>query len=232
MKKKKNLEGEMPGIQGKKTFHLGLSGIYRKIAKKLAEKVLVKTFLTPNQVTLLSGFFGILAAILFSFSEHLYLILGAISLQLNVLIDFADGSLARLRSISSRFGDWLDGVIDHLSDTLVIIGLSYGAYKLTLDPMILFVGLFALGFRLLSAFFPSFSRSSFAGKSTVVINERVQKFGILKYFLFTRTNFYMIITIFCLINKLCILIYVIAIYGVLFYLASLFYLSKKFRKLG
>ena len=77
---------------------------YRPIAS-LVVKFLFNTRITPNQLTVLSFFFGLLAAASFVLGKHVYLIIGAIILQVSQIMDAADGTLARAKNISIR--NWL-----------------------------------------------------------------------------------------------------------------------------
>ena len=81
--------------------------------------------LTPNQVTLLSLFFGAAAGVLYA-TGHAYL--GAAMLFSSAILDFVDGGVARLRNRSSRFGAAIDWIVDKYVDAIVLIGIGVGGF--------------------------------------------------------------------------------------------------------
>jgi len=114
--------------------------INRKLSEPLA-RMLARTRLTPNQATW--GAFGIAALSFASFFMG-YNILGGILAQLSSIADGIDGSLARLKGMSSAFGSFLDSVLDRYADALIVLGmtlwaLSHGGY-----PQVWLVGFLAI----------------------------------------------------------------------------------------
>jgi phosphatidylglycerophosphate synthase len=51
-------------------------------------------------------------------------IAGGLLAQLSSIIDGVDGSLARLKGMSSAFGGFLDSILDRYADMLVMLGLT------------------------------------------------------------------------------------------------------------
>ncbi|MBU3715628.1 MAG: hypothetical protein FGM63_01115 [Candidatus Nanopelagicaceae bacterium] len=98
----------------------------RKFSKVLTW-VAVKVGATPNQVTLLSFVIGLYSAYSFSRGTFLSILLGAILLQLSIIVDCVDGELARYTRKFSKLGAWLDAVTDRVKEYLVFLGLAYGA---------------------------------------------------------------------------------------------------------
>jgi hypothetical protein len=85
--------------------------------------------LTPNQVTVLSMCVGVLAAAGFGTGERWGLVAGALLLQLAFMLDCVDGQLARYTRTFSRFGAWLDSVLDRGKEYLVYAGLAIGSTR-------------------------------------------------------------------------------------------------------
>ena len=94
---------------------------------KIFTWVAVKVGATPNQVTLLSFAIGLYSAYLFSRGTFPSIFLGAILLQLSIIVDCVDGELARYTRKFSKLGAWLDAVTDRVKEYLVFLGLAYGA---------------------------------------------------------------------------------------------------------
>jgi archaetidylinositol phosphate synthase len=90
-----------------------------------ASRAFARLGLTPNQITLLSVFFGMSAGILYALG-HAYL--GATALFISALLDFIDGGVARIRNRSSRFGAAIDWVADKYVDGIVLIGIGVGGF--------------------------------------------------------------------------------------------------------
>lgn len=100
----------------------------RKFSKILTW-VAVKIGATPNQVTLLSFVIGLLSAYSFSRGGFASTLLGALLLQLSIIVDCVDGELARYTRKFSSLGAWLDAVTDRVKEYLVFFGLAYGAAR-------------------------------------------------------------------------------------------------------
>ena len=100
----------------------------RKFSKILTW-VAVKVGATPNQVTLISFGIGLYSAYAFSHGTFWQLFLGAILLQLSIIVDCVDGELARYTRKFSQLGAWLDAVTDRVKEYMVFLGLAIGAEK-------------------------------------------------------------------------------------------------------
>lgn len=101
---------------------------------------LMKTSITPNQVTLLSLVAAILAGIFFSFGTYPFAILAAVFVQIYITLDLMDGEIARLKNMKSDFGRWFEGVTDNIATAAFVIGMTFGALR---NPTII-LGSFAI----------------------------------------------------------------------------------------
>jgi len=83
-------------------------------------RLLAKTRVTPNQTTWAA--FGIA---LLSFASFIlgHNIIAGLLVQLSSIVDGIDGSLARLKGMTSEFGGFLDSVLDRYADILIVLGL-------------------------------------------------------------------------------------------------------------
>ncbi len=93
--------------------------INRKMSEPMA-RLLAKTKITPNQMT-----WAALGIALLSFASFVlgHNIIAGILVQLSSIVDGIDGSLARLKGMTSEFGSFLDSVLDRYADILIVLGL-------------------------------------------------------------------------------------------------------------
>lgn len=82
---------------------------------------LAKWCVTPNQVTAASLATGLIGAWLLGGEGRIGSLAGLFLYQLSVILDHADGELARVKFLQSPLGKWLDNIGDHVVD-LAIIG--------------------------------------------------------------------------------------------------------------
>ena len=95
----------------------------RRASRPIA-RVLSHTRVTPNQVSVLS--LAIAVGAFAAFVAGLPIV-GGVLAQVCSVVDGVDGDLARLTGASSRFGGFLDAVIDRYSDALILLGLTIWA---------------------------------------------------------------------------------------------------------
>ena len=107
-------------------------------------KHLVKTSVTPNQVTALSLIFSISGAVSFTFSTSFSADIGASLFVLGRFLDHVDGELARQKNMVSKLGYYLDYGVG---------GLSYGALFLCLGVSFQngYLGLWSISIGLIGA---------------------------------------------------------------------------------
>ncbi|MQG84255.1 MAG: CDP-alcohol phosphatidyltransferase family protein [SAR202 cluster bacterium] len=82
---------------------------------------------TPNQVTLMSAAVGVAAGILFIFDQWLA---GAISVFASMVLDGLDGEVARRKNMKSKYGAFLDTMLDRVVDTTVVLGVAYSSAQI------------------------------------------------------------------------------------------------------
>ena len=102
-----------------------LEKVLRKTFKGLLDGVasfFLKIGLTPNAVTLLGLAGSIGAAVLIALGMPLW---GGIVLLLMAPLDAVDGAMARLSGRSSKFGAFLDSVIDRYSELFIYAAILY-----------------------------------------------------------------------------------------------------------
>jgi phosphatidylglycerophosphate synthase len=104
--------------------------LLRPIAHQLV-RLLCRTSVTPNQVTVASIVAGIVAAVVYAVGGQACLPVAGLLVTAKDLLDTADGQLARARNLFSRFGRFLDSVGDFAVNLLVFAGISAALYKQT-----------------------------------------------------------------------------------------------------
>lgn len=98
--------------------------VHRRVAALLV-RLLAKTPITPNQVTVLSGTVAIISGVVLATStpeRPWQPVLAAAIFFLSIVLDCADGQLARLRRQSSFAGRALDGYTDVVSIASIMVG--------------------------------------------------------------------------------------------------------------
>ncbi len=82
--------------------------INRKMSEPMA-RLLAKTRITPNQTTWAAFGIALLSFVSFVLGHN---IIAGILVQLSSIVDGIDGSLARLKGMTSEFGGFLDSMLD------------------------------------------------------------------------------------------------------------------------
>jgi len=100
----------------------------RKVSRPIT-RWLLRTSLTPNQVTVLSCLVGILGALCFFPGGYWAPVLGALLLQFSVVLDCCDGEIARVKFMESPLGDWLDIVCDTIVSIAVFLGIGVAVWN-------------------------------------------------------------------------------------------------------
>jgi phosphatidylglycerophosphate synthase len=89
---------------------------------------LLRTSLTPNQVTLIAFAVGLLAALSFAWGGWFSGVLGALLLQGSAIIDCCDGEVARLKFQESPSGYYLDIACDNVVHVAVFAAVAWSSY--------------------------------------------------------------------------------------------------------
>ena len=97
-----------------------------KIARATIVRPLAKTAVTPNQVTTVRIIAGVAAAMSLAYGARETAIYGAVLFMLSMLLDRADGDLARLTGRTSPGGHTYDLFADAFCNTLIFVGLGIG----------------------------------------------------------------------------------------------------------
>ena len=82
----------------------------------------------PNFVTLISMIFGVSSGFFLGAGKYPEILVGALLLEGMVILDCADGQLARMLQKSSQFGKTIDGLADIATHFSVFYGTAYALY--------------------------------------------------------------------------------------------------------
>ena len=99
---------------------------FHKVARVAVVTPLAKTPVTPNHLTFVRLAAGLAAAGALAVGEETWRHWGAGLFVLSMLMDRADGDLARLTGRTSPWGHKLDLITDALCNTLIFVGLGIG----------------------------------------------------------------------------------------------------------
>ncbi len=130
-------------------------------------KLLLRTEIKPNFVSVMSFGIAVLSAIFFCLGNYLSIIIGGLLAQFSSIVDGCDGEIARLRFQQSNYGAWFDAVLDRYADALIILGMTYGYWSLHNTMMIWLIGFIAL--------IGSFMNSYTAGKYDSVLEKKIKR---------------------------------------------------------
>lgn len=112
----------------------------RHISLRITKQV-AKTQVTPNQVTFFSVVTAIASALAFGTSHPF---IGGVLAQFCSILDGVDGEIARLKFLKSNYGALFDSILDRYGDYIIVMGMTYGWYLQTPDPLVFLTGAIAL----------------------------------------------------------------------------------------
>ena len=113
-------------------------------ASRWLTRYLVRTPVTPNQVSVLSWALSCVAAALFAAGGYPALAAGGAIAQFASIIDGCDGEIARLKHVQSEFGGWFDAILDRYADAFLLFGLMWHAFASTDTQLSLVLGFAAI----------------------------------------------------------------------------------------
>ena len=103
-------------------------------------KLLLKTDVTPNQISGLSILIGIIAGIFFVFGNYWYTLVGASVLLLSNIVDCVDGEIARYRKSASVAGKYIESLNDYIVHPFIFVCITFGLYNIFHNVFIFVLG--------------------------------------------------------------------------------------------
>ncbi|NIP30109.1 MAG: hypothetical protein GTO02_08100, partial [Candidatus Dadabacteria bacterium] len=88
-------------------------------------KLLIKTPLTPNMVSVLINVIGVLCGPLYALGHP---VLGALFMQIATVLDRCDGEVARIKLMETKKGQWVDTISDQFTVLSFLLGVPIGYY--------------------------------------------------------------------------------------------------------
>lgn len=103
------------------------------VATPLVRWTVMRTRITPNQITWGAFLLGLVSAAFFAQGDWQWLVAGAVVYHFSFILDCMDGKVARLTGTGSVFGAWLDFVFDRIRVMACAVALMGGQFHRTGD---------------------------------------------------------------------------------------------------
>ena len=126
--------------------------INRKFSRPIAKFLAANTNISPNQMTLFSFLVALLSGLAFILFQP---VIGGVLAQLSSILDGVDGDLAYIKNKMSKFGGFLDSVLDRYGDLAILGGMTFYMFKIKPDMLTIIVGITAI----IGSLMVSFSRT-------------------------------------------------------------------------
>lgn len=202
--------------------------IYLNLGDLLA-KFFVKTFLTPNQISMIGFFFGILAVYFFATGQYIDTVIAVFFLQISILLDFVDGRVARARSVSSKYGEFLELVTDHIEYPLILGAVTYGVYLNYNSDIVLFMGFGLVIILTMIQKINDFHKYNSRSSSTEYLKRTTKPVFMIRFIKAILSEFglgghtiYFFISVFALMDQLHLFLVIMSIYAPLCFLKVIY----------
>jgi len=162
------------------------------VARRLSLFFINRTSIRPTTITVGSFIFVLLAAYCYAQGSYAYCLLGALFFEINYLFDCVDGTVARVKGLSSPLGAYLDYTLDRVRVVLLAFCLAYGQYRVNQGAVAAFWLLVYLGINNLIIISRSYqekilSSHEFAGSMGVDLVSGGERKGLLGWW-FAKTQ--------------------------------------------
>lgn len=190
---------------------------------------IIKTKITPNQITFLSVITLLISAFFFLLATHLFIILGALFFLIGHILDGVDGVLARMKGMSSKYGDFLDNLAGLPTRAVVFFCIAWGVFNTNHDYSTWIFVYLAITSLLIknytqTVFFHNFSFSKNVSK------EIYTKFKFLMLFRYNVWFYLPVMLFFAIINNMYLFLLIFGIYGPIYTIIQIYVLIKKAKK--
>jgi phosphatidylglycerophosphate synthase len=153
----------------------GMHGRFNKRLILPLLKVLLRTSVTPNMISLLGVIVSIFSGYFYFRGQYKLAVLGGLLAVASSLLDHIDGSIARMKSKESAFGAHFDTICDYVFYVSFGIGATAGLYKGSGSPAYIWMGVATLFGILISLLITSYGRTNFATNASTYATEALKK---------------------------------------------------------
>ncbi len=112
----------------------------RNINSKISlptSRLLVRTPLTPNMISVLINVIGMLCGVFYAIGHPVW---GALFMQAATILDRCDGEVARVKLMETHKGQWVDTISDQVTVLSFILGVPIGYYVVSKSPLAIILG--------------------------------------------------------------------------------------------
>ncbi|MBN2724069.1 MAG: CDP-alcohol phosphatidyltransferase family protein [Deltaproteobacteria bacterium] len=127
-----------------------ISRLFNRTLSLPVSRILVKTSLTPNQLSVINAGFAIISGFMLFFGNNLlglsfYIsgFLGGLFMQMCSIYDGCDGEVARVKFQYTHTGDWLDTIIDDITNSIFFAGVAAWSWFSTGQERFIYMGVAA-----------------------------------------------------------------------------------------
>lgn len=139
-----NAETQLLRTLGREGDSMLVRVLDRRLSQALTKR-LMRTPVTPNQITFLSAAIGLSGAFLLAQPSQLLQVLGSLLFLLSTIIDGCDGEIARLTFQESEFGAKLDVIMDNVVHFFLFPSIALGLYRREYNTLYFVLGALTLG---------------------------------------------------------------------------------------
>jgi len=205
--------------------------VLRNISIRIT-KYLVRTRITPNHITILSFLVGILAALCFAAGEYMYLLVGAILFLSSVILDLVDGEVARVKSLQSLTGAWLDPLLDTVRTGMLFLGIALG-YRTQPNQVLVWVISFLAFFGLVVENFSASKQIEVYGKDYVSKVKKESNSGVIQKLyenLYGLGSITLLLSIGAVLNQLVVPLILLALASNFAWISKFVWYNRKSKK--
>ncbi|MDT8369175.1 MAG: NTP transferase domain-containing protein [Longimicrobiales bacterium] len=104
-------------------------------------RLLVRTPITPNQVSVSTLVMSVIAAFLATRGDYAGFLGAGALFHLASVVDGTDGEIAKLKFMTSRYGEWVDTICDNLGYLAFLVGVIVGVVRAGYPDVYLYAGI-------------------------------------------------------------------------------------------
>jgi phosphatidylglycerophosphate synthase len=204
--------------------------MYRKLGLPVATSLEKYTSITPNQITFVSFFIGCISGGLFATGNYRCTVIASFLLLISIILNFVDGDLARRLGRKSGLGHWLNIALERCTDFFLIAGIAVGVglNGLVIESYIAAVLFAASRFVIDATYFAAYLVAPYLKENYQSIQQRQTIASVIfRQCVYTRVSVLTLVVPFALLDCLIYYLYLMAIYGIVWYVGTLIYISKK-----